>query len=523
LLFSSGVFIFLFLPVALLGCQVVSRYGRDASLVWLSITSLFFYGYWSPPFLLLLLGSIGMNFLFSQGLGEDRAENVRSGWLTVSIVANLLVLTYFKYLFPLLNFFHAHGVLGRGFQNVILPLGISFFTFTQIAYLIDLRQGIAKQQTIVPYTVFVTFFPHLIAGPIIHPREMMPQLEGEGFRGLHADNMTLGLTWFGMGLAKKILIADRISPLADVLFGHPAAAGFAGSWLGSVAYAMQLYFDFSGYSDMALGLARMFNIEFPINFNSPYKASGIIDFWTRFHMTLTRYLTEYLYTPMLRWMRAQRTSRGLKSNMKAATTPRGFFDMVFVPSMYTMGIAGVWHGAGVKFLLFGLLHGMYLTINHAWRFLTPPGSRLHKAVPTAVMVVLTFVAVVVGLLFFRADSLHDALYVLGSMAGLHGWGGAFSANPWLAQMPPLAFFERTSLGTGCALAICFFLVWACPNTQELLGQLPANHAPLPSVAALRRWHPLTMPAEVRVVLCSLIVYFVLFLGEQPKAFLYFQF
>ena len=520
LIFSSNIFIYMFLPVALIGYQIVSRFGRTAMLSWLTLTSLFFYGYWNPPYLLLLLGSMLMNFGFSRKLSENNPEKTRSTWLTIGIVANILLLVYFKYLFPILNFFSAHRLSHHQFADVILPLGISFFTFTQIAYLIDLRQDIAKLQGIVPYSVFVTLFPHLIAGPIIHPRELMPQLDEGRMKGLQADNVALGLTWFVMGLAKKVLIADRIAPLADTLYNHPAsAAGFSLTWLGALAYAMQLYFDFSGYSDMALALARMFNIRFPFNFNSPFKAQGVIEFWTRWHMTLSRYLNEYLYTPTLRWMSSRRMDRGLKANMKAAATPSGFFDMVFIPSVWTMGIAGIWHGAGLQFLAFGLLHGLYLTINHAWRFLTPRGSRFHAKVPAPFLVVLNFLAVLAGLVFFRASSTREALYILGTMLGFHGKGPSFESNPFVDQMPTIAFFLKHPKGCVLALAVCFFIVWGMPNTQEILEQLPKDHVRMPSLLPRLNWRP---TAIWSLGLTAIFCLSVLMLDGGAK-FLYFQF
>ena len=250
-------------------------------------------------------------------------------------------------LFPLLNFFNRHGLVHHGFPDAFLPLGISFFTFTQISYLIDLRQGIADRQGLISYTVFVTFFPHLIAGPMINAREIMPQLETLSPGGLRSDDMALGLSWFILGLGKKILIADRLAPLADALYAHPASFGLTSTWLGVICYAMQIYFDFSGYSDMALGIARMFSIRFPINFNSPYKAPSIIEFWQRWHMTLSRYLNEYLYTPILRVVNSRRMDAGKKVSHKAQVTLGGFSQMVFFPTMVTMFITGIWHGAGV--------------------------------------------------------------------------------------------------------------------------------------------------------------------------------
>jgi alginate O-acetyltransferase complex protein AlgI len=322
---------------------------------WLACMSLFFYGYWSPPYLALLLASIMMNFLFSSKLGADQPPERQHLWLSAAVTANLALLIYFKYLFPFLRFLHGHGVISHQFENIALPLGISFFTFTQIAYLIDLRQQIARRQGIIEYSFFVTFFPHLIAGPIIHPRELMSQLESPRPSGLRGDDFAVGLSWFVMGLAKKVLIADRLAPLADLIYDHPRSAGFLMTWLGALAYAMQLYFDFSGYSDMAVALARMFSIRFPLNFDSPYKAHGFIDFWTRWHMTLSRYLNEYLFTPAVLWINERRRSQGKRTSKKAASTPEGFFQIVFVPTMYTMVIAGVWHGAGTQFLIFGIL------------------------------------------------------------------------------------------------------------------------------------------------------------------------
>ncbi len=520
MLFSSSVFIFLFLPAALVGYQVLSYFGRIAMLSWLALISMFFYGYWNPPYLILLIASIVMNFLFASRLGEGRSERSQGNWLVVAITSNLLLLMYFKYLFPLLNFFHIHGLIRHGFTDVVLPLGISFFTFTQIAYLIDLRQGIARRQGIISYSVFVTFFPHLIAGPIIHPRELMPQLEKDRIRGLRIDDIALGMTWFIMGLAKKVLIADRIAPLADLLFKQPHEAGLTTSWLGSLAYAMQLYFDFSGYSDMAMALARMFSIEFPLNFDSPYKAHGIIEFWQRWHMTLSRYLNEYLYTPTLRWINSRRMDRGKKVSRKAAATPEGFFDMVFIPTMWTMGIAGIWHGAGPQFFIFGLLQGIYLVINHAWRYLTPRGSRFHDIIPSPFLILLTFLSFLVSLVFFRASNVHEAIYVLGSMAGFHGLGPAYGSNPGVADLPTIAFFLKKLSGCLVSLAVCFLIVWSFPNTQEILNQIPKDHERHPSLIAPKLlWRPtMVWSFGLTGVFCMVIL-----MLDASTRFLYFQF
>ncbi len=510
----------MYLPVSLLGYELLSRFGRNAMMGWLAAISLFFYGYWNPAYLLLLGCSILMNFAFAKlihAAGPER-EAQASRWLAIGIVCNLLLLMYYKYLFPFLNFLHGRGVLSHGFAEVVLPLGISFFTFTQIAYLIDLKQGIAKAQGLLGYTVFVTFFPHLIAGPIIHPREMMPQMEAGRLHGLHADDMVLGTTWFMLGLGKKVLIADRVAPLADLLYLHPHDAGMATAWSGALCYAMQLYFDFSGYSDMALGLARMFGLEFPINFNSPYKAQGIVEFWQRWHMTLSRYLNEYLYTPISRAVSSRRQDAGKKVNKKAQATAEGFTAMVAYPTMATMLIAGIWHGAGIQFVIFGLLHGAYLTVNHAWRILTPKGTRLHRAVPPPVMIGLSFVCVVVSFVFFRAGSVSDAWYVLGTMAGLHH-GPGYAGFAWLGDLPTVAKYFNSLKGTVAVLLVCGVIVWGMPNTQEILDQLPKGIERMPSL--LPRWRfrvSAWWSLGTAALLCATLL-----LLDSSTRFLYFQF
>jgi D-alanyl-lipoteichoic acid acyltransferase DltB (MBOAT superfamily) len=519
MLFSSNSFIFLFLPASLLGYQFFSRFGRNALLAWLALISLFFYGWWNPAYLVLLTSSITVNFFFAYLIGRANSEEVRSRWLAAAIVCNLLLLVWFKYLFPLLNFFNHYGLIHRRFEEVLLPLGISFFTFTQISYLIDLRQGIAKQQGLLPYTVFVTFFPHLIAGPIIHPREIMPQLDENRLRGLRLNDMALGLTWFVLGLGKKVLIADRMAPLADTLFAHPAGFGCGATWLGVLCYTMQLYFDFSGYSDMAIGLARMFSIQFPLNFDSPYKSRSIIEFWQRWHITLSRYLADYLYTPILRSVNSRRMEAGKKVNRKAQISLEGFFQMVFFPLIATMFIAGIWHGAGIQFLIFGSIHGIYLVINHAWRLLTPKGHRLYRILPAPVSVVVTFLAVVMGQVFFRANGVHDASYVLGTMIGMHGMNPSLGASPLLQEIPRTSVFLTRTGSATFAIALCFLIVWSMPNTQEIFGNLARDEIRLPSLFPSLNWRPTVIwSLAVTVIFCLSLL-----MLDTTTRFLYFQF
>jgi alginate O-acetyltransferase complex protein AlgI len=520
MLFSSSTFIFLFLPAALLGYQLLGALGRRALLFWLTLISLFFYGYWNPAYLVLLIGSILLNFTFSRVIGrETSSEATRSRLLVAAIAANLLLLTWFKYLFPLLGFFYGHGLIHHDFGQVVLPLGISFFTFTQIAFLIDVRQGVAKREDLLNYSVFVTFFPHLIAGPIIHPREVMPQLEEGRIGTLRLNDLALGGTWFVLGLAKKVLIADRVAPLANGLFASPAKFGWTATWLGVLCYSLQLYFDFSGYSDMALGLARMFSIRFPINFDSPYKATCIIDFWQRWHMTLSRYLGEYLYTPILRSVNSRRMDKGKKVSRKAQATLEGFIPMVFYPLMATMFLAGIWHGAGMQFIVFGVLHGIFLTINHAWRLFTPKGHPLHGKLPAPVSVLITFVAVLTGQVFFRANSVHDAMYVLRTMAGAHGLGLPFAANPSVSHILNTSSFLRTARGALGAVSIGLFIAWAMPNTQEILGQLEHDSVRWPSLLPRLSWRPTAVWSLTVALLFGVSILML----DANAAFLYFQF
>ena len=477
MLFNSLSFLFLFLPVTMLGFDLLGRFGRRPVLLWLTTASLVFYGVWNPPFLLLLLGSIAVNFGISRRI--DRAEPgspSRNRWLTLGIMADLALLFYFKYLYKTLlllaplHLRHVHP------HPVLLPLGISFFTFTQISFLVDLAQGQAEPQDLLSYVLFVTFFPHLIAGPILHHREMMPQFaeranSGKLRRfGLDRADVSVGLTWFLLGLAKKVLIADRLAPLADLTFSHAGREPAVAAWTGLIVYSMQLYFDFSGYSDMALGLARIFSIRFPFNFDSPYKATSITEYWQRWHITLTRYITLYLYNPLLLSVQRRRLAAGRKISRKALRTPGGFAHMIAYPTLATMLLTGLWHGAGLQFVVFGALHGVYLTANQAWRHFRHGGAAPPSPVAPLRRLPLmlgVYLQVIVALIFFRASSLRAAVAMLGDLAGRHGLGHA------------------TSLLDGALAFALFLAVWFLPNTQTIMGQEPATEQAV-AAAALRR-------------------------------------
>lgn len=512
MLFNSFGFLFVFLPITLVGYQLAGLIGRRAVVLWLGLISLVFYGVWRREFLCLLGGSIAFNFLCSRLITRWRdRERFASAAMFAGVCGNLLLLFYYKYLFPTLSGLDDLLRLHHTFAGVLLPLGISFFTFTQIAYLIDLRQGAAEPQDLPEYVLFVTFFPHLIAGPILHHSEIMPQFREQRRYRLRADDMSVGLSWFIMGLFKKVMIADTIAPFADATFATPHALGVLPAWIGVLSYTIQLYFDFSGYSDMAIGLARMLSIRFPLNFASPYKAANIIDFWARWHMTLTRYVTLYLYNPISLAVNRRRLAKGKKISRKGSATLEGFTSMVAFPTLVSMLIIGVWHGAGTQFLLFGLFHGVYITANHAWRIFrkkpvvetSAARARLHHGAS----VLLTLLCVIFAQVLFRADSTHGAFVLFASMAGKGGLG----AHALVALHKPMLL-----------LPLLFAAVWLLPNTQQILARFGSDEGTHPQTGTFGRlllWRPnltwaLTMTAAL--IMCLAFM-------EDTSRFLYFQF
>ncbi len=503
MLFNSASFLLFFLPVTCIGYQLVARFGRREVIGWLAFVSVVFYSWWNWHFVFVLLGSMLLNFSMSRLIAKSRTPGQKQFWMVAGIAMNLATLFWFKYLFPLLHFIDSLGLRHHNWGDVALPLGISFFTFTQIGYLVDLSQGQAEPQNIVEYALFVTFFPHLIAGPIIHHKEMMPQFLEKRDPRLNMDDMLVGMSWFVLGLAKKCILADHFAPTADSAFAFGRELTASTAWLGIVAYSFQLYFDFSGYSDMAIGLARMFSISFPMNFNSPYKSLSVIDFWQRWHMTLTRYLTLYLYNPISLSVNRQRLRAGKKVSQKAARTIPGFLSMIGWPTMATMFLVGIWHGAGFQFVIFGLLHGCYLAVNHAWRlFKGAAGLREKPAISTRLAsTLLTYLCVIVAQVFFRAGSTGDAVHFLTSMTGRHGIGS-------------LSGVSHSSL---LLTAAGFFIVWFLPNTQEILGQAG-------SAIQSRHWSWLAWKPIWQWSAALGVLFFLAVMSFRSSAtFLYFQF
>ena len=440
MLFTSGEFLFVYLPVCLVAFFLIARVaGRAAAALWLSCASLFFYAWWRPEHAVLLLSSIAANYLF--GAMILRARQARNGLarplLVGAVVVNLGVLGYFKYA----NFFvdTVSSLVGSpiGTIDVLLPLGISFFTFTQIAYLVDVHAGKVSERNPLHYVLFVTYYPHLIAGPLLHHADMMPQFAKPDIYRAHLRTLTIGLAFLAMGLAKKTLIADSVAPLADDVFAqvatHPVTTSTA--WLGMLAYTLQIYFDFSGYSDMAVGLSLLIGVRLPYNFDSPYKAANISDFWRRWHITLSRFLRDYLYIA-LGGNRHGRLRR--YSNL-----------------LVTMLLGGLWHGASWTFVVWGGLHGLYLCVHHAWQWAHEsipeqfiPTGRLWKTSTHVFGVSLTLLCVMIAWAFFRATSFESAWSIMASLLG-HGAPATAATVPcgamaWVAAFGAIALFAKNS-------------------------------------------------------------------------------
>lgn len=408
MLFNSVEFIFLFFPVVFFGYVYLAKREPDRAILWLSLASLFFYSWWDIRNLPILLVSIFFNFHIGKSINKWRRDNRPRAliFLRFGIVLNLVALFYYKY---------AHFLVTEGFRmvdiaidfpTIVLPIGISFFTFTQIAFLVDSYRDDVEECNPVHYSLFVSYFPHLIAGPILHHKEMMPQFKKVIVPSVFSDDFKVGFSIFLIGLSKKLLIADSLGNYANYFFNGVAAGGTPGffeSATGVLAYTFQLYFDFSGYSDMAVGISLMFGIRLPINFNSPYKARNIIDFWRRWHITLSRFLRDYLYI----------TLGGNRNG-----TFRRYLNLFL-----TMLLGGIWHGAGWTFMVWGALHGAYLGINHFWRFLTGRfnGLKVASSYVSWIYLPLTFASVAFAWIAFRAASLGNFVSIAKGVAGLNGF------------------------------------------------------------------------------------------------------
>lgn len=486
MLFNSYAFVFAFLPAALLGYFLLARWGNRASNVWLLLLSFLFYAYWDAHYLPLLLGSILINWLVSGRIIRARAAWETSGqpynrrqlrlWFVLGLLIDVGLLGYYKYL----DFFIQNlNRLGADFPllHLVLPLGISFFTITQMIYLLDCYVGVAKEHDLLGYALFVSFFPHLLAGPILYYKPMMAQFADVGLKRLEWENLARGFSLFVIGLVKKVIIADSFIPYVDHGFSQAAGLTLVNGWLVAVSYGLQLYFDFSGYSDMAIGVSRMLNINIPPNFQAPFRATSLVNFWQRWHISLTNAITACIYMPIVRSFHEM-----------------AFRHMIFA-TFVAMFIAGIWHGAGWTFVVFALMHASGLAICQLWK-------RYGRPWPEVIARLMTLTWVLVSFVFFRAENMAEAKQVLEAMAGLHGvaWPGYFRAegfmmdfaHPVLAQMPMGIFL------------VAIVLISFVPESNTLIQ---------------KHFHP---NFKWALLLAGMFVFSVLHF-TQVTAFLYFQF
>jgi alginate O-acetyltransferase complex protein AlgI len=495
MLFNSYGFIFLFLPFTVIGYYALARQeATRASRVWLVACSVLYYGWWEPTYVPLLAGSAVGNYGIGRLVHSRSAPSARRWLVACGVGLNLLVLGVFKYSNFAVDNVNAMVGGDLALRDIVLPIGISFFTFQQIAYLVDILRGGVERYPFVDYCLFVSFFPQLIAGPIVHHDDVMPQfrrLSG----GDRAAHLSVGLATFVIGLFKKVVVADYLARVATQVFDGGAVGGsvtFADAWTATTAYSLQIYFDFSGYSDMAVGIACMFGIRLPLNFDSPYKARNMVDFWKRWHMTLSGFLRDYLYIP-------------LGGNRRGAT--RRYINL-----MLTMLLGGMWHGAGWNFLAWGGLHGIYLAATHcwlAWRRGRMGQPRVPGSLWRAAGVVPTFLAVALAWVFFRAPGFGVAWEMTKGLLGVHG-----------VSLVTTTVSRRSFVVLPCLLAA----VWTMPNTQQIMRHhlplLERDRQPDDAVsAAWWQWRP-TTPWAVAIAMVTVVA--VMHLAEISE-FIYYQF
>lgn len=519
MLFNSVHFLMFFLPISLVLFFAIGRFDGRLGKVILAILSLAFYGYWDYRFLPLLFGSICINYLCGLYIAEANVRRDMSKAYfsaALGVIFNLGLLGFFKYANLFAESADTWFGVSLSIPHIILPIGISFYTFTQIAFLVDVYQNKANETSFWDYVLFVSYFPHQIAGPILHHKEMMSQFRAMCHVRWSAQLFGVGLSILVIGLAKKVLIADPVSDFVVPVFSAAESDGqlqFFEAWFGALAYALQLYFDFSGYCDMAVGISLMFGIRLPANFDSPYKSKSIIEFWRRWHITLSRFLRDYLYI-------------SLGGNRLGKW--RRYINLII-----TMGLGGLWHGASWTFLFWGLLHGGYLVINHLWRGYVAPtlGSGLERSkLWMSLCWALTFVSVLVAWVFFKAETFHGAFSILRAMLGVDGV--AFSPKlEGLFHFVPGVTFRSDWLGGGSGGQVCailFALTAVClfaPNTQEIFRKYePVLENDSASEVDDIRSTPLQWrPSAVWSIALAIVMAIVISRLGNDSQFLYFNF
>lgn len=515
MLFNSYEFLLGFLPLTFFIFFALARVNQKLPAYWLFLASLAFYGWWNPIHVPLLLASITFNFIVGSTISGFRLEKKHrhaQHLLWFGVIADLTLLGYFKYANFLIS--SAAAVLNQqwSIEQIALPLGISFFTFTQIAFLVDAYRGEVKEKNLGHYGLFVTYFPHLIAGPVLHHKQMMPQFSALETYRFSYKNIAIGSTIFSIGLFKKVILADGIARFGAPVFSAAKSGAQLGAfeaWCGALAYTLQLYFDFSGYSDMAIGLSRLFGIRLPLNFNSPYKAANISDFWRRWHMTLSQFLRDYLYI-------------SLGGNRRG--TVRRYINLFI-----TMVLGGLWHGAGWTFVIWGALHGLYLCTNNAWQALRRRlTSRAVSTTERRLGQAITFLSVVIAWVFFRASDLNSALRVLDAMQGNGAllipstWPGAWELAALLQKLgfaatqgiPPSNFDPDGHAPIWIAGLLS--VVWLLPNTQQIM---PPQSNPRLTRTSIIKW----APSKTQAIFIGFLLAFSLLNLNRVSQFLYFQF
>lgn len=501
MLFNSFAFLFVFLPITLVVFYAARKWmSAQVAIALLVLASLIFYGYWKPAYLLLLMGSVVVNYSFGRLLS---VHDPSRSFLAIGVALNLLLLGYFKYSGFLVG--NANNMLGLSLPvpAVALPLAISFFTFQQIAYLVDCYRHAAHEKSFLNYCLFVSFFPQLIAGPIVHHKEIMPQISRMVADSHLKPRFAAGLSLLIFGLFKKVVIADNFALYSSRFYDGaiPGTVHTGDAWVAALSYHFQIYFDFSGYSDMAIGLGLLFGIVLPINFNSPYKSLSIVDFWRRWHMTLSRFLRDYLYIT-------------LGGNRKGTAVR-------YVNLSATMLLGGLWHGAAWTFVIWGGLHGCFLVINHAWRAIL---ERLHittiarNPLYKALCLLLTTTAVVVAWVYFRAPDFWVANETILAMMGS---GESGFSDAYRNYVSMVGFADIVSLLLGVQLSPAWFMpllfaaallfTVAVPNTMEMLGLVEHE--------GVLKWRPSPAWALLCAVMlcCSIVGMF------GSTEFIYFQF
>ncbi len=488
MLFNSYEFLFAFLPLVFLLFFALGKKNHQAAAAFLGFASLIFYAWFSIKALPILIGSIIINYLFGLKISILREK----AWLSIAIIFNLSLLSFFKYA----NFFidNANFFLDSLQQisalDIALPIGISFFTFTQIAFLVDCYLGKVKEKNFTHYLLFVTYFPHLIAGPVLHHNQMMPQFAKKETYSLDYEKVSLGILIFTIGLAKKILIANPLGEYSDSFFNGidaTSSPSFANAWLGTLAYTFQIYFDFSGYTDMAIGISLLFGINLPINFNSPYQATNIIEFWRRWHISLSNFLRDYIYIPL----------GGNKNNSSQR----------YINLMITMILGGFWHGANWTFILWGLAHGLLLSWNHYWRSLDI-SQKLNTKFFKPFFWAITFIVICFTWVLFRVDDIEFLKPVYYGLLGFNGFDNLKLNWSFAEHLKASRLYEL--------LAFSFLIIYLGKPSHLLLDHL-------------RNWHQKTLriPTKLKfnaVAFLSfiLMMYCINMVGNY-NPFLYFQF